>query len=125
VQLELIYRKVLWTSPAGTNRIRAIDFSEAVALIYPNQRSNIPGPGTSTVAVGRALRVHYPFSVEAACLALDRLGAVASLKEILDEMPADCLAADGRNDVGAWWLSTARSAHITAIREGLYDGTLL
>ena len=39
VQLELIYRKVLWTSPAGTNRIRAIDFSEAVALIYPNQLS--------------------------------------------------------------------------------------
>lgn len=113
------------SDPAGTNRIRVIDFSEAVALINPNQRSNIPGAGTSTVAVGRTLRVHYPFSIDAARLALDRLGAIASLKEILDEMPADWLAADQRNEVAAWWLSAAKSAHITAIREGLSDGTLL
>jgi hypothetical protein len=43
--------------------------------------------------------------------------------EILDEMPADWLAADERNEVAAWWLSAAKSAHITAIREGLSDGT--
>jgi hypothetical protein len=43
----------------------------------------------------------------------------------LDEMPADWLAADQRNEVAAWWLSAAKSAHITAIREGLSDGTLL
>jgi hypothetical protein len=111
--------------PAGAPRIRVIDFSEAQALIDPDQRTNIPAAGTSTVTVGRALRAHYPFSLDAAALALDRLAAIASLKEILDEMPTDWLTPDTRNEIATWWLSAAKSAHITAIREGLSDGTLL
>jgi hypothetical protein len=43
-------------------RIRIIDFSEATALIDPNNRTNIPHPGSSTVSVARALRNHYQFS---------------------------------------------------------------
>jgi hypothetical protein len=111
--------------PAGTPRVRAIDFSEACALIDPIQRVNIPAMGTSTVAVGRMLRNHYPFSLDAACLALDRVAAVASLKQFLEEMPADWLATDTRNEIATWWLSAARAAHITNIRNGLSNGTLL
>jgi hypothetical protein len=108
--------------PAGTPRVRAIDFSEACALIDPVQRINIPATGTSTVAVGRMLRNHYAFSIDAACLALDRVAAIASLKEFLEEMPADWLATDARNEIAT---SAARPAHITNIRNGLSNGSLL
>jgi hypothetical protein len=109
----------------ATPRIRVIDYSEAVALIDPVQRTQIPGGGTSTVSVGRALRNHYPFSVSAAHLALDRLAAVDSVKPILEEMPADWLPAGTRNEIAAWWLLPPRLAHIAAIRDGLSNGTLL
>jgi hypothetical protein len=109
----------------GSPRIRVIDYSEAVACIEPGKRTNVPGLGCHTVNIGRQLRAHYGFSVPAACLALDRLAAVASVKEIIDAMPADWLPPDARIEIAAWWSSAARGAHITAIRNGVSNGTFL
>jgi hypothetical protein len=109
----------------STQRVRVIDFSEANACIEAAKRAIVPTVGCNTVNVARMLRAHYPFSVPAACLALDRLAAVASLKEILDEMPSDWLVSDVRDEINSWWLSAARSAHITTIRNGVSNGTFL
>jgi hypothetical protein len=108
-------------------RIRVMDFSEAPALIDPAARGKIPGVGTATVSAGRTLRTLYGFSTEAATLALDRLNAVADarLKEIVDEMPADWLPAAVRSDLQNWWSSPDRTAHITKVRSGICDGSLL
>jgi hypothetical protein len=104
-------------------RIRVIDFSEANACL--ERRTEVPGPGCNTVEVGRVLRKYYGFSAPAACKALDRLDALATLKQILNEMPADWLGLDARNEIAAWWLSAARPAHIATIRTGVTNGALL
>jgi hypothetical protein len=108
-------------------RIRVMDFSEAPALIDPAQRRQIPGAGTATVSAGRTLRSLYGFNVDAAALALDRLNAVTDsrLKEIVDGMPSDWLAASGRTDLQNWWCSSDRQEHATQVRSGISDGTLL
>lgn len=108
-------------------RIRVMDFSEAPALIDAAQRGKIPGAGTATVNAGRTLRTLYGFSADAATLALDRLDAITSdrLKVILDGMPADWLPLAAHSDLLTWWSSPDRTAHITKVRNGICDGSLL
>jgi len=114
--------------PDGASpRIRVIDFSEAEAFIGPASRTTLPHPNSSTVTVGRTLRGIYGFSTIAAELALDRLDAVTPhrLKDILDGMPDDWLLQALRDDLAAWWASSARANRITIVRTGLFNGTLL
>lgn len=108
-------------------RIRVMDFSEAPALIDPAQRRRIPAAGTATVNTGRTLRNLYGFSADAATLALGRLDAVTGdrLKEILDGMPSDWLPVAVRSDLLNWWSSPDRTAHVTKVRNGISDGSLL
>ena len=108
-------------------RIRVMDFSEAPALLDPAQRGRIPAAGTATVNAGRTLRSLYGFSADAATLALGRLDAVTGgrMKEILDGMPSDWLPVAVRSDLLDWWSSPARTAHITKVRTGICDGSLL
>jgi hypothetical protein len=108
-------------------RIRVMDFSEAPALIDAALRGNIPSVGTATVDTGRTLRKLYGFNVTAATLALNRLDEVSGdrLKEILDGMPTDWLPAAASRDLLTWWSSSDRTAHITKVRTGICDGSLL
>ncbi len=108
-------------------RIRVMDFSEAPALLDPASRRKIPGAGTATVTSGRTLRTLYGFNVDAAKLALDRLNAITDgkLKEILDGMPADWLDVAARTDLMNWWQTLDRQEHVTKVRDGIVDGSLL
>jgi hypothetical protein len=108
-------------------RIRVIDFSESPALIDSGRRSTIPGSGTNTVAAGRTLRNLYGFDHSSAGLALDRIASVTDgrMTRILADMPTDWLDNGIRNELVVWWSSPARPSHITTIRNGLTNGTLL
>jgi hypothetical protein len=116
---------VIENDGAGAPRIRVIDFSESPALIDPKERGAMPYMTTSTVNIGRILRQHYPFDQSAALRALNRLGAVATIRDILEGMPDDWLAANVRNEILAWWLSPDRTARIQVLKDGLSNGTLL
>lgn len=108
----------------GDRRLRAYDFASADLRFLATDRFSIEG--TSTLSVGRKLRLIHEFDLDVALEMIKRLEAtpVKVVRRFLSELPGDWLTEDERESLCDDW-GNRLGLRLAALSAGLRDGSLL
>ncbi|WP_374387503.1 HipA family kinase [Sandaracinobacter sp.] len=111
--------------PPGRRTLRPIDFASADIMSLASER--FPGPQSPTVTDGRFLRRAHGFFLDASLEMVDRLAGVpeSAISDILNDAPAEWMNASSKGAIVEVWRKRGFEVRLSAIRQGLRDGSLL